>query len=118
MLTSNGSVLVFQVGISFSVFLTSVQYSVSVLNQNIVISVSVFSTFPCLHYFMSVCSIRAVWAAYCRTNTIRRQPRGVWLNERGTNIWIYTRGWLDLERIHLDVCRVPASAFTYCRPPK
>jgi len=55
MLTSNGSVLVFQVGISFSVFLTSVQYSVSVLNQNIVISVSVFSTFPCLHYFMSVC---------------------------------------------------------------
>jgi len=31
---------------------------------------------------------------------------------------VYMHGRFDLHCIHLGVCRVPASALTYCRPPK
>jgi len=51
---SDGSVLVFEVGIVFSVFLKSVRYLLLIF-QNVAILVS--SIFRCLHYFMFICGL-------------------------------------------------------------
>jgi len=78
-------------------------------------------------------SVSNVWTAHCLLNTeferrccfvskharfhliidvaaqFRPAAQGVWLKERGTNIWVYMHGWLDLESIHL--VRLPGTSF-------
>ena len=56
----------------------------------------------------------------CASKTVMlgRQPRAFWLDERGTNIWLYGQSGLSLPYTDMDFCRGPSAAFGPWGPPK